>query len=146
MKEKTGKRLNKKLINTTLAGFLFSTILFGVAVFQESKLLMALGLLGTQIFVTYLIVELCIREHTNKNITLIVVYMNVIAFTSNIRILDVSEWFNTAMTILQSVCAIMMGLYVLSLCRKYFDIEMLDDEEKNIGESKGENEGKERRE
>lgn len=106
---------------------------------------MALGLLGTQIFVTYLVVELCIREHTNKNITLIVVYLNVIAFTSNIRILDVSKWFNTAMTILQSVCAIMMGLYILSLCRKYFDIEMLDDE-KSVDESKGESESEERKE
>ena len=33
------------------------------------------------------------------------------------------------MTILQSVCAILMGLYVLSLCRKYFDAEMLDEEQ-----------------
>ena len=90
---------------------------------------MVLGLLGTQIFVTYLIVELAIREHTNKNIVFIMIYLNVIAFTSNIRILGVAKWFNTVMTILQSVCAILMGLYVLSLCRKYFDAEMLDEEQ-----------------
>lgn len=128
MKE-TKKRFNKKLINITLAGFLFSTMLLGLATFQGSKPLMVLGLLGTQIFVTYLIVELAIREHTNKNIVFIMIYLNIIAFTSNIRILGVAKWFNTAMTILQSVCAILMGLYVLSLCRKYFDAEMLDEEQ-----------------
>ena len=55
MKE-TKKRFNKKLINITLAGFLFSTMLLGLATFQGSKPLMVLGLLGTQIFVTYMIV------------------------------------------------------------------------------------------
>ena len=80
MKE-TKKRFNKKLINITLAGFLFSTMLLGLATFQGSKPLMVLGLLGTQIFVTYLIVELAIREHTNKNIVFIMIYLNVIAFT-----------------------------------------------------------------
>ena len=115
-------KYNKKYIQLLIGGFFASVLFMGAATIWGNKWWIVITLFAVQACATLLIREIALKEKTNDQIVSVIVFLNIIAFTSNIRILRVSVAFDLIMTVLQSVCAVLMGLYILSLCRGNFDI------------------------
>lgn len=125
------KRINERWIAKGLIiGFFIMMALGGFGTFTGNKSMVFLSLLCSQICMTVFIVMIAKKAHTNNHLIKVVIYLNIIAFTSNIRMLGVSSGINLLMTAIQCVCAVAMGIYILILAQKLFDDE--EDENRTI--------------
>lgn len=116
------KRINEKCIAKGLTiGFFIMIVLGAFGTFAGNKAIIFLSLLCSQICMTFLVVMIAKKVHTNTHLIKVLIYLNIIAFTSNIRMLGVSTGLNLLMTAIQCVCAVTMGIYILILARKFFD-------------------------
>ena len=126
------KKINERWIAKGLITGFFIMLAFGrFGTFTGNKPMIFFSLLCSLVCIAFLIVMIANKTHTYNNLVNIMIFLNIIAFTShNIKMLGVSLEMNLLMTGIQCVCAVIMGICILILLQKFFDD--VEDESKTI--------------
>ena len=126
------KKINERWIAKGLITGFFIMLAFGrFGTFTGNKPMIFFSLLCSLVCIAFLIVMIANKTHTYNKLINIVIFLNIIAFTShNIKMLGVSLEMNLLMTGIQCVCAVIMGICILILLQKFFDD--VEDESKTI--------------